>query len=345
MLLALVAQRAQRGRVEREQAAGRRLEPEPARSENAQDVTVREEEHVAAHRCGLGEDPVCSVTHLGRVLAVRNAAGEKRPARDVVADLRRRAALVVAVVPLAEIVARLRLRAETGEPAGVGGPLERAREHELEVPTMQRSTDDLRLAATLIGQWDVGAPRVTERPAPLGLTVPDEDDLFGHSGSLDALAVEKDQSVRTRRPFRRLLAAAAAAGLALAGFVLAGGVAAAPNDTTTSITLTQTTGVTVTTPTTVDAPPPPPPPAPPPPPPPPTTARTTTARTTTQQQSTPASTTTTTSRVHRRKHRRTVVAAPATAGHFPRWAIVGFTLAGVLIVSGLGGFVFTRTRI
>jgi hypothetical protein len=64
-----------------------------------------------------------------------------------------------------------------------------------------------------------------------------------------------------------------------------------------------------------------------------------------QQQSTPVSTTTTTPRAHhRRKHRRTVAAA-ATARHFPRWAIVGFTLAGVLIVSGLGGFVFTRTRI
>jgi hypothetical protein len=36
--------------------------------------------------------------------------------------------------------------------------------------------------------------------------------------------------------------------------------------------------------------------------------------------------------------------APVTAKHFPRWAIVGFTLAGVLIVSGLGGFVFTQTR-
>jgi hypothetical protein len=30
--------------------------------------------------------------------------------------------------------------------------------------------------------------------------------------------------------------------------------------------------------------------------------------------------------------------------NFPLWATAGFTLAGVLILSGLGGFVFTRTR-
>ena len=39
------------------------------------------------------------------------------------------------------------------------------------------------------------------------------------------------------------------------------------------------------------------------------------------------------------------MAAGATSKNFPRWAIVGFTLAGLLILSGLGGFVFTRTRI
>src|SRR6185503_11126190 len=89
MLLALVAEPAERACVEREQAAGRRLEPEPARREDAQDVTAREE----------------------------------RPARDLLADLRRRTALVVAVVPLAEIVAHLRHRAEAGEAAGLGGPL------------------------------------------------------------------------------------------------------------------------------------------------------------------------------------------------------------------------------
>ena len=36
-----------------------------------------------------------------------------------------------------------------------------------------------------------------------------------------------------------------------------------------------------------------------------------------------------------------VAASPAS---FPVWAIVGFAVAGVLILSGLGGFLYTRTR-
>jgi len=37
-------------------------------------------------------------------------------------------------------------------------------------------------------------------------------------------------------------------------------------------------------------------------------------------------------------------ATPVAAQGFPRWVIVGFVLAGVLIVSGLAGFVHTRSR-
>ena len=58
---------------------------------------------------------------------------------------------------------------------------------------------------------------------------------------------------------------------------------------------------------------------------------------------TSAPTTTTTPRTHR--HRRAQQIVPqATAKEFPRWAIGGFALAGVLIITGLAGFVFTRTR-
>ena len=53
-------------------------------------------------------------------------------------------------------------------------------------------------------------------------------------------------------------------------------------------------------------------------------------------------TTTTTLRVHHRRAQQVV--AQTTAKQFPRWAIGGFALAGVLIISGLAGFVFTRTR-
>jgi hypothetical protein len=36
--------------------------------------------------------------------------------------------------------------------------------------------------------------------------------------------------------------------------------------------------------------------------------------------------------------------AAAANPRFPRWVIAGFVLAGLLIVSGLAGFVYTRSR-
>jgi hypothetical protein len=39
-----------------------------------------------------------------------------------------------------------------------------------------------------------------------------------------------------------------------------------------------------------------------------------------------------------------VAPVAASSASFPVWAIVGFAVAGVLILSGLGGFLYTRTR-
>ncbi|TMM19651.1 MAG: hypothetical protein E6F97_11920 [Actinobacteria bacterium] len=85
----------------------------------------------------------------------------------------------------------------------------------------------------------------------------------------------------------------------------------------------------------------------------PTTTRHTTPSTTTQTTGTtstgitlPPATTTAPNPGHHRRHRHPIlVAAPAGgSGHVPAWLIAGLALSGVLILSGLGGFVFTRTR-
>ena len=62
---------------------------------------------------------------------------------------------------------------------------------------------------------------------------------------------------------------------------------------------------------------------------------------------TPSTGATTTTKAPGRKHKRKLLpaaAVPASGRGFPRWVIVGFVLAGVLIISGLAGFVYTRTR-
>jgi len=60
-----------------------------------------------------------------------------------------------------------------------------------------------------------------------------------------------------------------------------------------------------------------------------------------------AGATTTTKAPARKHHRKQTLPAAAVAPSspsFPRWVIAGFVLAGVLIVSGLAGFVYTRSR-
>ena len=56
--LAFEAQGAERRRVEGEQLALCRIEAEPARCQNAQHVSMREEKDVASRRLGICEDPI-----------------------------------------------------------------------------------------------------------------------------------------------------------------------------------------------------------------------------------------------------------------------------------------------
>src|SRR5947207_4159352 len=334
--LPLVAERAQRRRIEREEPAVARVEPEPARGQHPQQMPVREEQHVAVSRAHLLDHAVGPRPDLLGRLAVRRAVTEDRPARSLLTDLGRRLPLVVAVVPLHQVVPRLRDVAEPRHAAGLRGPLQRAGEDERERAPPQCLPDALRLAAAFLRQRDVRATRVAERLAPLRLPVPDEHDLLRHAADLDRSRLAerrggKASNVDARPRPRQLLAALAAAGLATAGFGAADRVAAAPGDTTTDTTTmtsgtttTPTTATTSTPSTTTHS----------------TTTRPTTTRPTTTRHTTPSTTTQTTGTTstgitlppatttapnpgHHRRHRHPIlVAAPAGgSGHVPAWLI------------------------
>ena len=68
------------------------------------------------------DHPVGPAAHVGGRLAVRHAVGPQRPARPLHADLGGGQALVVAVVPLDEVVGDLGPVAEPGQPAGLERP-------------------------------------------------------------------------------------------------------------------------------------------------------------------------------------------------------------------------------
>src|SRR5919197_6096992 len=107
-----------------------------------------------------------------------------RPARHLEADVHGRPALVIAVVPLHEVVASLRDIAEARQPARLRRPLEGARQHQGEAAPAQVAPDVLGLQSALLGQGDVCSPGVAALEAPFRLTVAYEHDLVGHRASL-----------------------------------------------------------------------------------------------------------------------------------------------------------------
>src|SRR5215208_7112322 len=175
--LALVAEDADRRGVEREEPARVRLEAEPPGREDAQDVAVREDGAVAGERAKLFGHPVSPHTDLSSRLAAGDAAPPERPAWALLADLGRGSPLVVAVVPLAQVVPPLRDVAVAGEPARLRSALEGALQDESELPLAEVRAERLRLLPPAVGERDVGAAGVLAGAAPLRLPVPDEDDL------------------------------------------------------------------------------------------------------------------------------------------------------------------------
>ena len=102
--LVLGAQHAQRRRVEHQQPPVDRWQPEPAGGQHPQEVAMGEDRHVTVDALDPVDHPVGTRRDLLDGLAARHRSAEDRPAGHVDADLRRRPPLVVAVVPLPEVL-------------------------------------------------------------------------------------------------------------------------------------------------------------------------------------------------------------------------------------------------
>ena len=139
---------------------------------------MREEQSVAVERADLVEHAVRSLTDLVDRLPLGDSVAPERPAWALLADLGGRASLVGAVVPLHQLVTRLRPVAEAGEAAALERACERARQDDCERAVPKRDADRLGLATALLGQRDVGAPCVPAGARPVRLPVTNEDDLL-----------------------------------------------------------------------------------------------------------------------------------------------------------------------
>jgi hypothetical protein len=151
---------------------------DPAGTERAQDVPVGHDRHVPVDGEDLLDHAVAARRHLVGRLAVGHAVAPQVPVGALLADRRRRDALVVAVVPLEQVLADLGRVAEAGQPGRLARAVERAREHLGERVGAERAGELAGAVAPGLGQRHVGAPGVAPGPRPLGLRVADEPHLL-----------------------------------------------------------------------------------------------------------------------------------------------------------------------
>src|SRR5207249_10093577 len=98
-------------------------------------------------------------------------------ARMLRANLGRRAAVGLAIVPFEEIIGGLGHVAVAGEPAGIGGSGERARQDKSEGAAGEIAAQRPRLPDALGRERNIRASRVAAARAPLRLTVADEPEI------------------------------------------------------------------------------------------------------------------------------------------------------------------------
>ena len=107
--------------------------------------------------------------------------------------------LVVAVVPLRQVIVGHGEIAESGQPAGLDRPVARAGQHQGQREARQRRAKALGLPAPLVGEGDLGVTGVLARDRPGGLAVTHEHDP--RSSHLDRLLPRRVGSDQRLHPF------------------------------------------------------------------------------------------------------------------------------------------------
>ncbi len=170
--LPLVPQNADRSGVQSEQAPAVGRQPDPAGSKNPKNVPVRKKRRVSTSgRRTLDHAPRAGADLLHR-LAVGNSVLPQVPAGPLIANLRRAAAFVIAIIPFLQIWLRLRDVAVAGQRACFSRPRHRTGQHQGELSPLQQIAHFPRIIAPAIGEWDICSPGVRARQAPFRLAMP-----------------------------------------------------------------------------------------------------------------------------------------------------------------------------
>ena len=198
--ITVVAEDAQRACIQEKVLAATRGQPDPARREHAQHVSVREQQNVAVEGASARDNPIDPCANLLGRFATRAAVSEDQPARRYLVDLFGGLALVLAVIPLGQVRVDHHILAETRQFARLARPLHRAAEREPREISGKDWPHPFGDPAAMVGQRNVSRPRVLATKAPCRLTVPDREDVHVH-----LLEVRRYRILWTAPPRKRLL--------------------------------------------------------------------------------------------------------------------------------------------
>src|SRR5262249_54235064 len=138
---------------------------------------MREQQDVAVEGARACDNPINSRAHLLGRLATGAAVAEDQPARLDLVNFLWRFSLVFAVVPLPKAGADDHVWGEPRQFAGLLRGLHCTAKSESREISGENWPHPFRKPAAMVGQGDIGDPRVFATKAPLRLTVPNREDV------------------------------------------------------------------------------------------------------------------------------------------------------------------------
>ena len=169
----VISEHTQSARTQEKMLPATHRQPDPSRGENAQNMTVGKYRDVTLHRTHSGNHSVHASTYVFRTFAARASIAKDQPAWCDLLDLVGRESLVPAVVPLDKVGVDDHVAGEACQFAGLSCSPQWAGKNKFKLPFGEDLSDPLRKPSAVIGQRDIGDPRVLSTQTPRGLPVAD----------------------------------------------------------------------------------------------------------------------------------------------------------------------------
>jgi len=150
--------------------------PNPPRGQAATELTTGEQGHVAAQGRETSDEPIGAEGNLFDCLAAGATISKDVPPGPFLADVRRRLAFVLTVVPLRQIGLHLGRSAQFGQRTGPLRTVCRAGEHVIEPDRPERRSERAGQFLVVGSQRYVRVSRVLYEQRPLGLAMADEEE-------------------------------------------------------------------------------------------------------------------------------------------------------------------------